>query len=539
MRNRQQRGSVLATVLMLTMLLAIITAVVAGNTLQNYKTTNWSSGAGTSRYIAYAGIQHAMIKLRNFPEYSDTFEGKVPGREGFIYRVTVKNQRDLVPPKAGTTDDPSLPFSPSEIPINCAKIESRVILAENAENKKVERSLSGMIGTAIYKPTNFKNAASARTTVLMTGGSKTRAYDFWMYKDGARESQSTMSYDGYINPDPAAVEDEKDDKDKDDKHDDHKVVKGSADVSTSTLMQIGDTSKVEGDVIMPAQEESTSTSSSDDSSSLVRGGTSKTALAAAAMASFRETLAEIDSELASAMSGVGTEPTKDVNYTGEQRRPEAAVAKKTAAAPYDKSEATQVLSDFPSSKKKDSWGTEYWEPMTLEPKAYKSVTVPSGQKLKLRPGRYYFADNFQVDGEIEVDDWNRGDVVIYVGRKMIVNSGGRVNFQGDPAQVQVYFTDEDHKKDAAGEDILVDSKGNKVAGFSTLKMGPDSKATMVAQGTNLVATVDKARLLGSVSAEAVWLKNGSTIEYDTNLADRQMAGASPWRLQGVYETVGR
>jgi hypothetical protein len=35
------------------------------------------------------------------------------------------------------------------------------------------------------------------------------------------------------------------------------------------------------------------------------------------------------------------------------------------------------------------------------------------------------------------------------------------------------------------------------------------------------------------------MKTKATIEYDTNLADRQMAGASPWRLQGVYETVGR
>lgn len=536
MRNRQQRGSVLATVLMLTMLLAIITAVVASNTLQNYKTTNWSSGAGTSRYIAYAGIQHAMIKLRNNPEYNESFDGSVPGREGFIYRVTVKNQRNMEPPKAGKTDA-TFRFNTKEVPVNCAKIESRVMLAENAENKKVERSLSGMIGTAVYKPTNFKNAASARTTIMMTGDSKTRAYDFWVYKDGAREAQSTMSYDGYINPDPAAVEDEKEDKDdKDDHHDDHKVVKGSADVATSTLMQIGDTSKVEGHVIMPAQE-----TSSSDGDSFTRGDTSTSAAAqaAAAMANMRETLAEIDPELANAMASIGTEPKKDINYTGEQKRPEATVAKKAAAPPYDKSEANQVLSDFPSSKKKDSYGVEYWDAMTLEPKAYKSVTVPAGQKLKLRPGRYYFADNFQVDGEIEVDDWNRGDVVIYVGRNMIVNSGGRVNFQGDPAQVQVYFTDEDYKKDATGEDILVDGKGNKVAGFSHLKMAPDSKATMVAQGNNLIATVDKARLLGSVSAEAVWLKNGASIEYDTNLADRQMAGASPWRLQGVYETVGR
>lgn len=533
MHNKRQRGSVLATVLMLTMLLAIITAVVASNTLQNYKTTNWSSGAGTSRYIAYAGIQHAMIKLRNDPTYNETFEGKVPGREGFVYRVTVKNQRDLVQPKPGTTGDPSFPFSIAEVPANCAKIESRVLLKENAENNKVERSLSGMIGTAMWKPTNFKNAASARSTILMTGDSKTRAYDFWSYKDNARESQSTMSYDGYINPDPAATEDKKDDKDgKDDKKDDHKIVKGSADVATSTLMQIGDTSKVEGDVIMPKLYKGTATTAVETES----GGTD---LEAATKASIQKSLMDSDPELAAAMANAGTEPTKTTNYTGEIKPPTAAATKKPAAPPYDKSEATQVLDNFSAQKKKDQYGAEYWESPTLEPKAYKSVTVPAGQKLKLRPGRYYFADDFQIDGEIEIDGWNRGDVIIYVGRKMIVNSGGRVNFQGDPAQVQVYFTDEDHKKDAAGNDILTDGNGNKAAGFSHLKMAPDSKATMVAQGTNLIATVDKARLLGSISAEAVWLKNGASIEYDTNLADREMAGTSPWKLQGVYETVGR
>lgn len=540
MRNKQQRGSVLATVLMLTMLLAIITAVVASNTLQNYKTTNWSSGAGTSRYIAYAGIQHAMIKLRNDPTYNQTFEGRVPGREGFVYRVTVKNQRDLVEPEPGKTGDPSLPFNTSEVPVNCAKIESRVLLAENAEKNKIERSLSGMIGTAVYKPTSFKNAASARSTVVMTGDSKTRAYDFWMYSGGARESQSTMSYDGYINPDPAAAADKKDETDPDDKKDDHAIVKGSADVATGILMQIGDTSKVEGDLIMPALSRTTTTSTGirTESSSLA-GSSTSVDLEAASLANIREKLEEIDPALAAAMASVGTDPVKTTNYTGEQKTPAATASKKVAAPPYDKSEANQVFSDFPSVKKKDKWGVEYWESPTLEPKAYKSVTVPAGQTLKLRPGRYYFADSLQVDGEIQVDDWNRGDVIIYVGRKMIVNSGGRVNFQGDPAQVQVYFTDEDHKKDAAGEDILTDSKGNKTEGFSHLTMAPDSKATMVAQGTNLIATVDKARLLGSVAAEAVWLKNGASIEYDTNLADRQMAGASPWRLQGVYETVGR
>ena len=62
---------------------------------------------------------------------------------------------------------------------------------------------------------------------------------------------------------------------------------------------------------------------------------------------------------------------------------------------------------------------------------------------------------------------------------------------------------------------------------------------MVAEGADLIARLDGARLLGAVSAEAVWLKNAASIEYDINLKGRQMAGGSVWKLQGVYETTFR
>lgn len=533
MRNRKTKGSVLATVLMLTMFLAIITAVVANNTLQNYKTTNWSSGAGSSRYIAYAGIQHAMIKLRDKPDFNDTFTGKVPGREGFIYKVTVKNQRDKVPPPKsappGTED--SLPFDTTEIPENCAKIESHAIQTQDTNTGKVDRTISGMVGTAVFKPTSFKNAASARTTVMMSGESKTMAFDFWMYKDYSREDQSTDASSGYIDPDPAAGSSSSTPG-----PDDHKLVKGSADVSTMNMLSIADTSKVEGDLFRPEAQTTSSPTG-------IKGGTvSSTAAAqAAAEAALIDNLKVSDPDLAAAMGAGGSaDPVKGTNYTGAIKNPTSAGAKKVAAPPYDKADATEVRNNFPGISKKDSWGgPPKWEPEILEPKAYKSIIVPKDQTLKLRPGRYYFADTFQVDGNIEIDSWDRGDVIIYVGRKMVVGGSGRVNFQGDPAQMQVYFTDEDFNKDPAGNDIVTDGKGNKLSGFSHLTMSPGAKATVVAQGTNTVATLDGARLLGSVSANAVWLKNKSAIEYDTNLADRQMAGASPWRLQGVYETVGR
>ena len=125
---RKRRGSVLATVLMLAMLLAILTAVVANNTLSNYKATNWSSDTGNSRYVAYAGIQHALILLRDDPTYNTgatPIRGHVPGNPGVTYEVTVKNQRNLLPRNQDGSGG-GIRFDVEEIPANAAKIESKI-----------------------------------------------------------------------------------------------------------------------------------------------------------------------------------------------------------------------------------------------------------------------------------------------------------------------------------------------------------------------------------------------------------------------------
>ncbi|MBT9588149.1 hypothetical protein IV102_32730 [bacterium] len=487
---------------MLTMLLAIITAVVASNTLQNFRTTNWSGNAGTSRYIAFAGLQHAMLKLREDPKFSGPLDGEVDGQPELHYYVNVKNQTNktatTVTDKWGfKTTTYSDPYSTTEIPENSAKIESEVRL--KLTDKK-ERSLSGVIGTAVWKPTGFVNAASARSAVMLQGGSTTKAYDFTKYTGGARDTKSTDKMDGYIDPLTNTTED-------------------GAHLQTAEMMHISDTSKAEGDLTKPPDPTTEAAA----------------AIAEAQAAALKARMAISAPDLAAALPPTPVTPTASVHYTGDLK-PGAPGSIVPAKSPYPLSEAILELSSFPAETKEITYTDKDGKkqtatvstPMTLPSnKAYKSISVPKDQTLILTGGQYYISDEFKIDGSIQIDS-SKGDVIVYVGKTMTVN--GEVNFQGDPATMQVYFTSEDKPIDPkTGLPI--------VRGFSTLNLNKDSKATMVAEGADLITRIDGARLLGAVSAEAVWMKNGASIEYDTNLKGRQMAGGSVWKLQGVYETT--
>lgn len=503
---RKRRGSVLATVLMLAMLLAIMTAVVANNTLSNYKATNWSADTGNSRYVAYAGIQHALIFLRDDPTYNtaDTpIRGHVPGSPGVTYEVTVKNQRNLLPRNRDGSGGGTR-FDTEEIPVDAAQIESKVLLADGRQ----DRSLAGMVGTAIWRPTAFENAAAASSLIAISGDSKTMAFNFADYDGWERREGKTDSFSGYVDPDPPGESDHR--------------PPSSANVQSGKAIHIADEAKVEGDVIArPLQSDGD-------------GGTVNP------LPSIARALELIAPDLARAVPSFDPVPEED-RYTGEKRVPEADPEIAPASPPYARSEAVRngSMSHFPATTyevERHGRRETVTEPYRLEPKAYQNIHVPADQTLVLTPGRYYVSDEFRVDGKIEVSTDNRGDVLLFVGKKMVVN--GEMNFEGNPAELQVYFTDEDKPLDENG-DPIVGENGASARGFSTLQMNDNSKATMVVEGANLVARLDKARLLGAVSGLAVWLENGSKIEYDTNLKGRQMAGGSPWKLQGVYETVLR
>lgn len=500
----RRRGSVLGVVLMLTMLLAIITAVVANNTLANYKTTNWAGGAGTSRYIGFAGLQHAMLKLREYPQYAGTFEGDVPGQPELYYHVTVKNQTKKVEVRDrwGTVIGLEDPYSVTEIPENSAKIESEVRIRQTGAT---DRTLSGVIGTAVWKPTGFTNAASARSAMMMTTGANTRAYDFREYTFGKRDGRSTDMDSGYVDPLDVATD-----------------KKDGGHVQTADLMQIADTAKAEGDVTMPPVTDSE--------------------VAAAKLALLKNRFEKIAPDITAALPGYST-PTKDTHYTGAMKSG-AAASVVPYKSPYAKEEATEVKDDFPGETR--TFEEDYWDddakkwkkrtvtrtvPMTLPPnKAYKGIHLKSDQDLVLASGVYYISDEFKVDGDITLDA-SHGDVIVYVGKKMDVS--GTINFYGDPAQIQVYFTDEDKPKDEAGNPI------ETAPGFSQLTLHPNSRSTMVAEGAGLITRMDNARLLGAISSEVVQMKNNASIDYDINLKGRDLRGGGSWKLQGVYETAGR
>lgn len=508
-KARQPRGSVLATVLMLSFLLAIITAVVASSALHNFRTTNISGDISTSRYVGFAGIQHAMLYLKDDATYDGNFEERVPGNEELHYKVRVKNS------KTGS-------YPTSEVPENCARIEVEVVQMRTGQ---VDRTTAGMVGTAAWRPTAFDNAATARSFVSLGGGSKTMAFDFWDYTDEDRENRSTDMDSGYVDPEPSGSS---------------TPSPGggtTADIQCNQFVNVSADSKVEGDVTAPPVQ------STDDGPMVADpSGGGGIGLSAA-----RQILEPFAPDIAALMNNL-VAPEEGTTVTGRVKEPIAAPDIQKASPPYDPSEATQVKTDFPSQIRRDQngnpvtdWnGNPIRDPASLTPAAYKEIVVPQGQKLVLTPGRYYISDKFQIDGEIEIQDDGRGDVVVYVGQTMEVN--GRVNFSGDPAKMQVYFTDEKKPVDENGNPItpVVNplnpaATEDAIRGYSELKMNSNSKATMVVQGANLITHLDHARLLGAVAGRAISLTNDSSIEYDTHLKGRQMAGASPWKLEGVYE----
>lgn len=503
--KKQKRGSVLATVLMVSMLLAIITAVVANNTLANYKATNWSSDAGNSRYVAYAGIQHALVMLYDNPDYNTgntPLRGQIPGYPNLTYEVSVKNQRV----RQTWQDGGGLRFNTSEIPENSAKLESIVVLSDG----RADRSLAGMVGTAIWQPTAFENAAYARSSVYLSGDSSTRAYNFHDYKDewgeDYRSRGSTDDRSGYVNPESQGQGQGQ-----------SQSNRGEASVRSTNGVHIDATSKVEGDVVVPPPP-------SDGD-----GGTVNP------MPGVAQALQLIDPALAAMLRSSTWLPDED-RYTGEHQRPVAESPVKKARPPYARDEATQVITDFPATTQQQGSGMNSYTtstPYTLEPAAYKSLRIPSHQTVYLKPGRYYVSEDFVVNGKIEIAPNTHGDVLFFVGQKMEVGGDGEVNFHGDPARMQTYFTDEDRPRDAYGEPL---EEGKP---FSTLILNRGARATMVAEGAGLIAKLNGARLLGALAANVAHLNAGSRIEYDTNLKGRQMAGGSPWKLQGVYETVLR
>ncbi len=178
----------------------------------------------------------------------------------------------------------------------------------------------------------------------------------------------------------------------------------------------------------------------------------------------------------------------------------------------------------------------------LKPGAYNNLTVEPGEKLTLTSGRYFF-DKIDMDSsEILIDD-SKGPVVIFVGKEMNVLNSSKVNEDGYPRALQVYFTDEKDDIDPLTGLPPVDPlTGLPVTNLdgtprtkSDLNVAGGSHVTMVTAGGHTDVVFDSnSELFGAAVAHTVSAKD-SKLHYDQSLKGANLGMQSGWVLDGLHD----
>lgn len=470
MRNKcikTKSGSVLALVMFLTFLLFVLTSVIGQNVIQNSSSTSKTMDSKRSRYAAYSGLQLALATLNH----------KADRDYAVAAPVTL----------TGTMpDSPAVAFSvtlrnniygdlPAElVPVGAVQIDSRAQYRDGV----VSREIGGLVGNAVQFNPSFDQAVYGNS-VELAHGSKSLAFDFNKY---TKDLRNDNSYDT-----DTSVQDSQ-------------WGSGGKVVCSSSLITVADASKIHGDVAY--QEAATTTTTSAPTGIPIRP--------------------------VPVPSSSGPRLVAGVDYTG-QKVAASASALPAVRPPYDKSQATAEITDFTGTPIKDRQGNIIgYDPVQFEPGPYKNVTVPAGQTATLKPGTYYFAENFVVGGNLLMDTWSNQPTIIYVGKKMVVN--GLINDGGKPERLQTYFTDEDNTPDP-NEPVVAPDK------FKVSRLILDGgRATMTAGGSKLRAKLDHgAQLLGSLISDSAILDNGSKVKFDSNLAGQSTLMKSEWKLTGIRE----
>ncbi len=374
----------------------------------------------------------------------------------------------------GTLDQTGVPAD-KQVPPQAVRLEA--IAGDKEDSTKPMREVTGLSGMAIPLGGMFQQAAMLDSSVSLDDGAVTEAYDFNLWKDLDRSDDVKDTMKGYI---------------------DDTINKSQAPergkVHANRKMSIKNGSKVDGDVTLPYQD------------------------------------------------GKDTGLVKGKQYTGAETILKTLSKMPGFSPPIDPDMATVSLSNFPATEVnggdpdgdgKDNISYQAYE---LAEGAYATIDVPSGQQLMLKTGTYYFREKFDVKGEILINAAN-GPVIVHVGKEMHVAGSGRINENGRPRDIQVYFTDELENPDPSNsynpKDPL-DAKPKKK--ISKLTMDPASRATMVAAGKATKADIGKnARLMGAIVADYLDLKGGK-IQYDIDLKSGKFFDNCPWDLQGVHET---
>lgn len=463
---KTRSGSVLALVMFLTFLLFVLTSVIGQNVIQNSSSTSKTMDSKRSRYAAYSGLQLALATLNH----------KADRDYAVAAPVTLTGSMP---------DSPAVSFSvtlrnniygdlPADVvPVGAVQIDSRAKYRDGVSN----REIGGLVGNAVQFNPSFDQAIYGNA-IQLAHNSQSLAFDFNKYK---KEMRNDSSYDT-----DTSVQDTQ-------------WGSGAKVVCSSSMIAVEDASKIHGDV---AYQEAASTTVSAPTGIPIRP--------------------------VPAPSASGPQLVQGVDYTGKKVAASAS-ALPAVRPPYDKSQATVELTDFTGTPIKDRQGNVIgYEPVQFEPGAYKNVTVPAGQTATLKPGTYYFAENFVVGGNLMMDTWGSEPTIIYVGKKMVV--GGLINDGGKPERLQTYFTDEDNTPDP-GETVATPDK------FKVSRLIIDGgRATMTAGGSKLRTKLDhNAQLLGSLISDVAIVDNGSKVKFDSNLAGQSTLMKSEWKLTGIRE----
>lgn len=199
------------------------------------------------------------------------------------------------------------------------------------------------------------------------------------------------------------------------------------------------------------------------------------------------------------------------SYTGDVYEPNRPRDLPDLSAPFDDSLAIDVIdaTNFVSLPA-DTDST----PM-LSPGAYASVSIPSGQTVRLFPGEYYFKDSLSLDNAT-LQIGGTGDVKIFVGQQMtVINSTVNpsavdpANKNKKPRNLQILFSGE-------------------VAQLNI----DDSWVSCAVIGRELQANVSRSEFFGSLNA-ADAIINNSNLHYDKDLASLNVSGFAKWELRGL------
>lgn len=557
-KTRRPPGSILVTVLFMTSILALLVAAVATDSFQSLKTVAQSGRDTQAKYAAYAGMEIALNELRKNETFHGTdtiserhgrLEGNMEGLEKLKYDVLIWNNIQDRDEAGQLTEEREEMRGPEGVVV---KPDTVYIVSSGSDTIKGEEVLlSSMAGTATRIRPVFEDAAFARSKLALSG--ENALVDAWdsqgwdPYVTGAFPGETGGSGGGGGGKD-------------DDKLvsnvEDYKATLGTDSDEGRTLRLLSG-AKLNGHYRVGPDVPQGANLFGLDGGTTSSGGGRFGGSDDGGETTYAITTAGSEEQVAGQepSGGVGLGDTKAIKDT---KSTEVPVFKSPVA---DEDVAEPVLLDNKPTKKEDKWGDEYTvppAPVHLAPGGYESVTVPSNQTLVLKPGVYYFRDEFLVNGGT-VQTTGGGPAIVFCGKKAkFVNA--EVNQPGRTASLQLCFTDDLKDEDALDQtvDLLKDKLGiggNEIEleqfkddisprsrgesgetrrGFSQLEISGTTEVHGSISGHNLVSIMNGGEIFGSIMGNVIYGEN-SQVHQDLALKGSNLMAAGGWKLEGVHQ----